>query len=138
MATKTINQATPDTYFDLVKKFPLIRIRDDDHLGEALKVIDRLLATNLDDGERAYLDVLTDEVELYEEENVHIPAASEADVLRELMQANNLSQARLAKSVGVAQSTLSAVLTGTRALTKEQVINLAKFFNVSPAVFLQS
>ena len=136
MAVKNAARKLPDTYFELVKRFPLIQIRDDGHLREAQEILDRLLQEKLDVGAQEYLNVLTDLVESYEEEHVPIPDASEADVLRELMRANDLSQARLAKGVGVAQSTLSAVLNGTRHLTKEQVVKLARFFHVSPAAFL--
>lgn len=111
-------------------------IRDDAHLKEAVEVIDGLLREDLDEGGREYLDALTDLVETYETEHVTIPDASEADVLRELMGANGLTQPKLAKNVGIAQSTISAVLNGTRSLTKAQVVTLARYFHVSPAVFL--
>jgi HTH-type transcriptional regulator/antitoxin HigA len=75
-------------------------------------------------------------VEAYEAAHVVIPDASEADVLRELMTANGLGQIKLAKEVGVSASTLSAVLNGARSLMNEQVVRLAKFFHVSPAVFI--
>lgn len=136
MPTRTATQSLPDTYFRLVRRFPLTRIRDDAHLAEASEVLDGLLRQDLDDGGRAYLDVLTDLVESFEEEHVPIPDASEADVLRALMRANGLSQPRLAREVGIAQSTLSAVLGGSRSLTKAQVIKLARRFGVSPAAFL--
>jgi HTH-type transcriptional regulator/antitoxin HigA len=135
MALKTTTRKPPDTYFELVKQFPLTHIRDEDHLDAAQEVIDRLLEKSLDQGEQDYLDVLTDLVETYEDEHHPIPDASEADVLRELMRSNGLSQLKLAKEVGIAQSTISAVLNGTRSLTKEQVARLAQFFHVSPAVF---
>ena len=136
MAGKIAARMLPDTYFALVKRFPLTHIRDDDHLEAAQEVIDRLLEEDLDEGAREYLDALTDLVETYEDEHVPIPDASEADVLRELMRSNGLSQAKLAKAVGISQSTISAVLNGTRSLTKEQVVTLARFFHVSPAAFL--
>ena len=126
----------PDTYFALVKQFPLTHLRDDDHLDAAQEVIDRLLTRNLDEGEQDYLDVLTDLVESFENANVVIPDASEADVLRAIMESNGLSQTRLAKRVGISQSTISAVLNGMRSLTKEQVILLAKEFRLSPLAFL--
>ena len=126
----------PDTYFALVKQFPLTHLRDDDHLDAAQEVIDRLLTRDLDEGEQDYLDVLTDLVESYENIHVDIPAASEADVVRALMESNGLSQAMLAKRVGISQSTISAVLNGASALTKEQVILLAKEFRLSPLAFL--
>src|SRR4051794_34481906 len=136
MAVQTRTRTLPDTYFELVKQFPLTHIRDDDHLDAAQEMIDRLLEEDLDEGAQEYLDALTDLVETYEDEHVRIPDASEADVLRELMGANGLSQPKLAREVGISQSTISAVLNGTRSLTKEQVVKLARFFHVSPAAFL--
>lgn len=136
MAVKTASQPLPDTYFDLVKEFPLTHIKDDNHLDMAQEMIDRLLKEDLDKGAQEYLDVLTDLVESYEEGHVAIPDVSEADVLRELMRANSLSQTKLAKTVGISQSTLSAVLNGRRSLTREQVIKLAQIFHISPAAFL--
>ena len=138
MAVKIGRRPLPDTYFDLVKDFPLTQIRDAEHLDEALRVIDRLLREDVDEGGQAYLDVLTDLVEAYETRHIPIGDAAEADVLRELMRANGLSQPKLAKAVGIAQSTLSAVLSGSRSLTKAQVVKLARFFHVSPAAFLPS
>jgi HTH-type transcriptional regulator / antitoxin HigA len=136
VAAKTPVRSLPGSYFELVKQFPLTHIRDDDQLKAAQEVIDRLLEERLDRGGEEYLDALTDLVEIYEDENEPIPDASEADVLRELMRSNGLSQMRLAKAVGISQSTISAVLNGTRSLTKEQVVALAQFFHVSPAAFL--
>jgi HTH-type transcriptional regulator / antitoxin HigA len=136
MTIKTATRMLPDTYFRLVKQFPLTQSRDNKHLTEAQMVIDRLLEKRLDKGEQAYLDVLTDLIEAYEEKHVPIPDVSEADVLRELMRSHDLSQPKLAQAVGIAQSTISAVLSSNRTLTKAQVVKLASFFNVSPAAFL--
>jgi HTH-type transcriptional regulator/antitoxin HigA len=136
MSIKTIARALPDTYFELVKVFPLIHIRDDDHLNDAMGAIDRLLRMDLDEGGREYLDALTDLVEVYEGENVPIPTAPPAGVLRQLMEANGLSQPDLAKRTGIAQSTISAVLNGKRSLTAGHVQKLAKLFAISPAAFL--
>jgi HTH-type transcriptional regulator/antitoxin HigA len=134
--TKTKTQAMPDTYFDLVRRFPLTHIRDDAHLDAAQEIIDHLLQEDLELGAQEYLAVLTDMVETYEDKHVPIRDASEADVLRELMNANRLSQPKLAKAVGISQSTISAVLNGSRSLTKDQVIALAKHFGVAAGAFL--
>ncbi len=95
------------------------------------------MGKDLDSGQEAYLDVLTDMVEAYENKHILIPDASEADVLRELMNANRLNQLALAKEVGSSQSTISAVLNGTRSLTKSQVELLAQRFGISPAAFFR-
>src|SRR5262245_27254061 len=101
MAVKTTSHSLPARYYKLVKKFPLVHIRDEHHQDAAQQMIDRLLQENLDEGAQAYLDVLTDLVESYENEHEPIPDASEADVLRELMRSNNLSQSQLAGAVGI-------------------------------------
>ena len=135
MPANIVGKKLPDTYFDLVKQFPLVHIKDDDELGAAQKMINELLQRDLDEGAQAYFDVLTDLVGSYEDENVLIPDASETDVLRELMAANGLSQRRLAKEVGISSSTISAVLSRAQSFTDEQTVKVAKFFHVSPAVF---
>jgi HTH-type transcriptional regulator/antitoxin HigA len=136
MGARVATLTLPDTYFELVRKFPLVHLRDFAHLEAASAVIDDLLRQDLDEGGRAYLGALTDLVEVFEDENVTIPEASESDILRELMNANRLSQTRLAKEVKISQSTLSAVLNGTRSLTKAHIARLARFFNVPASVFL--
>jgi HTH-type transcriptional regulator/antitoxin HigA len=134
--TKTTVRTLPETYFRLVKRFPLTHIRDDEQLHGAQAMIDRLLKQDRDEGEEEYLDALTDLVETYEAEHHRIRDASGADVLRELMATNRLSQSKLAQGVGIAQSTISAVLNGRRSLTTEHVTKLSRFFHVSPAAFL--
>ena len=136
MPIKAVNRKLSDTYFKLVKQLPLTRIQDATHAEKAQWMIDRLLQQDLDSGARAYLEVLTDLLEAYEEEHEPIPDASEPDVLRELLRASGFSQPQLARKVGIAQSTISAVLNGDRSLTKDQVIAFAKFFHISPAAFL--
>jgi HTH-type transcriptional regulator/antitoxin HigA len=136
MPVRTVAKGHPNTYFNLVKRFPLAHIRDDDELGAAQKMINDLLQQDLDEGAQAYFDVLTDLVEAYEDKRVPIPDASEGDVLRVLMTANGVSQSKLAKEVGVSPSTISSVLSGERSLTKAQIVKLARFFHVSTAVFM--
>jgi HTH-type transcriptional regulator/antitoxin HigA len=136
MAVKKSVGPPPDTYLELILQLPLARIQDDKCLDEACAMMDRLLALNLDEGGQKYLDALTDLVETYENHHVPIPDASEADVLAELMSANGLTQAKLAREVGISQSTISDVLNGKRRLTRSQVIALAERFAVSPTAFL--
>lgn len=136
MATITPDWALPATYFAPVQRFPLTHIRSDEHLIAASGMIDRLLQEDLDEGAQEYLDALTDLAEVYETEHVLIPDASGADVLRELMRSNGYNQQVLAKQVGIAQSTISEVLNGSRSLARKQVIMFARVFGVSPAVFL--
>lgn len=134
--SKTSARRAPDSYFKLVELFPLVPIRDDAHLTEAQVVVDGLLREKRDSGSDAYLEVLTDLVEAYEDDHHEIEDASEASVLRLLMESNNLTQAELAREVGISASTISAILGGTRLPTRQQIVVLAAFFSISPSVFL--
>lgn len=126
----------PDTYFELVRRFPLVPIRDEDHLDAATVVLHDLIARDLDEGESAYLDVLTEIVGTYEAE--HYPPADvpPGEVLKELLHQNRLSRHVLAKATGIAQSTLSAICEGTRTPTVEQAKKLGSHFKLEPAAFL--
>lgn len=135
--SKQKTRRIPDTYFQLVQRFPLVPIQDDDHLDEATEVLHELIATDLDAGGEAYLDVLTDLVEAYETETIpYGPPVPPDRVLKEMLYQNRLSQAQLAKEVGIAQSTLSAICQGTRTPTLEQAKILGERFKLTPATFL--
>ncbi len=56
-------------------------------------------------------------------------------MLRYLMDANGFSQPKLAMESGVSQSTISAILSQKRQMTKRHTIEFARIFHVSPTVF---
>jgi antitoxin component HigA of HigAB toxin-antitoxin module len=68
-----------------------------------------------------YLGALSDLVDAYEKTHEPPLDVSEADVLRELMRVNKLTQKTLEKQVGIAQSIISAVLNGERPLTRAHI-----------------
>ena len=79
-------------------------------------------------------ELLTLLIEKFEEENYQLKAATPAEVLTELMDANNLKQKDLVDIFG-AESTVSAVINGKRQMTKEHIKRLSVRFHVSPEVF---
>lgn len=81
------------------------------------------------------LDIVSAFTRDYEERNVAIPDADPVAVLRFLMQQHDLRQSDLADVFG-SQSNVSEVLHGKREINARQARALAKYFNVSPAVFI--
>ncbi|MGB6198440.1 MAG: hypothetical protein WA871_07410 [Candidatus Acidiferrales bacterium] len=102
---------------------------------EYLTVLDKL--TSKDNStleEDKYAEVLIALIEAYEERHHSVPGASPSQVLRALMDANNLRQKDLIPIFG-AESIVSEVLHKKRALNKAHIQKLSKRFHVSPAVF---
>lgn len=123
--------------FKVIQRFPPRPIRSDAELRQATKVIDSLLdRAELTPEEEDFLDVLSDLVERYEDEHVPMPRRTGADMLRHLLEARGLKPAHVAAGSGLSKSTLSEVLSGKRKLGVKHVEALARYFHVSPAVFL--
>jgi HTH-type transcriptional regulator / antitoxin HigA len=102
---------------------------------EYLAVLDRLASKERPTSEEEkYADVLSTLIEAYEEEHHAISEASPVEVLRALMEANELRQKDLAPILGT-ESIVSEILRGKRELNKGQIEKLSKRFRISPAVF---
>jgi len=102
---------------------------------EYLSVLDKLASKERPTAEEEkYAQVLMTLIEAYEEEHDSIPDASPVEVLRALMDANNLRQKDLAPIFG-SESIVSEVLHGKRKLNRTHIEKLSKRFRVSPAVF---
>jgi HTH-type transcriptional regulator/antitoxin HigA len=130
-----------DDYLALVRAFPLIAIKDDQHHREALAVIDRLAVcdeTSLSRGETDYLDALCLLTEAYASTRFEAAALhmSPGEALRYVMEVSGTSSADLAPLFG-ARATVEDVLKGKREMTKKQVIALAARFHVEPGLFME-
>src|SRR4051794_23360855 len=134
MATRTrfgLRGKGRDSYLELLRTLPLSSIRSDQHLDEAQQVMDKLLAkSQLDDGEQMYLDALSDLVGVYEDVHHAIGPASDADMLRHLLEAKGVTQAQLSQKTGIAKSTISEVLGGKKPFSRQMIRKLADYFHV--------
>jgi HTH-type transcriptional regulator / antitoxin HigA len=124
-----------DSYLERVIDFPLASIKSDAHLAEAQRVMDRLLRHGtLDEGARTYLDALSDLVGSYEDEHHAITQASDADMLRHLMDTKGVSQIQLSRDTGLPKSTISEVLAGKKLFSRQMMHKLAEYFHVDVGV----
>jgi HTH-type transcriptional regulator / antitoxin HigA len=124
-----------DDYLKLLLKFPLASIKNEKQFDAAQKVIDALLARpELSPGEEMYLDVLSDLVAAYEDEHYSFEPASDADMLRHLMEAKGVPQAILHRDTGLAKSAISEVLAGKKPFSRQMIRKLAEFFNVDTSI----
>ena len=116
---------------------PLGTLRTNKDYARATEMLDAIL-DEIGEDEQHPLAELADAlgvfVEKYEAEQVRIPEAKPAAVLKFLMQEHGLRQADLPQ-IG-SQGVVSEVLAGRRVLNSRQIKQLAKRFGVSPSVFV--
>lgn len=139
MATKTKpgSGKPSDAYWSLLEQFPLRPLRPQD-LATAIEMIDRLIdRPRLDAWEQAYLDVLSNLVSVAESQQYPIAAASDGETFRVLCEEKGITQRDAAAAIGIANSTLSAVIHGKRRFTREHLKALSDYFKVSVAAFAE-
>lgn len=138
MTVKTkfsLKGASRDSYLMLVTAFPLASIKSDEQLQEAQNVMDQLLAqSELKAGEEMYLGALSDLVAAYEDEHHPVERASDAEMLRHLMEAKGVTQARLSRDATIPKSTISEILAGKKRFSREMIRKLADYFQVDASV----
>jgi len=140
MISTSISDETPSPsarYLDLINLHPLRPIRSDEELDRAVALVDELL--NLQErtpNEADYLEVLGNLIERYENEAHPIPRGTDTEMLRFLIENKEVSQTEVARETKIADSTISAILSGKRAITRSQVGAFARYFHVDPGVFI--
>jgi HTH-type transcriptional regulator/antitoxin HigA len=83
-----------------------------------------------------YFDLLCTLIEEYDEKNVKWPQVSGLDVLKHLMEAQNLTAADLSRLLGGSRNLGAMILRGERRLTLDHVRILAQRFGVSSDLFV--
>lgn len=125
-------------YGDLLRRFAPKVIETAEENRLALRILERLMS--IGDGRRsaeenALLSLLAALVDQFERKAYPTGATEPREVLRDLMEHNGLKAAELAEIMG-GRSRVSDVLTGKRAISKEQAKRLGERFKLSPAVFI--
>lgn len=113
------------------------QLKSDAELSAAIEAIDKLLLKGrLNALDQARLDLLTDSVEKYEEVAHPMPAVSDVEMLRHLIDARGVTQMKLAEETGISMSTISAILHEKRKMTLGHIRILARYFGVKAGAFL--
>jgi len=125
-------------YGDLLKRFAPKVIETAAENRLALRIVERLMS--IGDGKRtaeenALLSLLAILIEQFERKAYPVPSAEPKEILRDLMESNELKAADLAEVMG-GRSRVSDVLSGKRAISKEQARRLGARFGISPAAFI--
>lgn len=128
---------------ELNAMFPLRPIRDAVDLENAHEVMDRLAVINKPTRDQAdYLDTLVLLTETFDEEenDAAIAAAdkmSGLEMLKYVMENTQMTQAALARILGLTEAAVSMILRGTRSITAEHARTLGKYFKLDPGAFIR-
>lgn len=138
MASKTkfkLKAKDRDSYLELVQAFPLVSIGSDEHLKVASDTIDQLMVKgSLDHGEDMYLNALSDLIATYEDRHHDIEPASDADMLRHLLESKGVTQSEVCSATRLPKSSLSEVLSGKKQFSRQMIRSLAGYFQIDPSV----
>ena len=139
-AEPAVSSGPATDYLDLVKRFPLAHIRDDDHLAAAHAVIDTLSILgedDLTDGQMEYLLALGDLTMIYEQEDMDelLKDVTPLDRLTHFVTEFELTADDVGRILREPDAG-TAVLDGSRPITPDHAVLLANHFGVRAALFL--
>ncbi len=134
----TTGLISPSSYYiELITTFPPRPITNDAELIATQNQINSLLDKGkLTQDDRDYLKVLGTLVYDYEDKNEPMPTLKGIELLTALLEESNLQPKDLA-SICQSESIVLDILNRKRDLTASQIKELAAFFHISPASFLE-
>jgi HTH-type transcriptional regulator / antitoxin HigA len=125
------------TYEEILARKPPHPIRTEEEADRVREEIQALARTHpRSPGEEEYLSLLSQLLIAWEHGRYEPPHLPGFEVLRCLLEDNDLPQAALVGPVFASRSIVSEILSGRRKLTLNHIQKLAEFFHTRPEVFL--
>ena len=126
------------TYSDLLATVKPRLIRSEREHKRALTVVEKLMdKPQKTAAEKDMIELMATLIDQYEERIWPTPEFSPDEMLKFLLEQRKMSQTELARETGIPQSTIANVFAGRRQLSKANVSVLAKFFKMSPTIFME-
>lgn len=126
----------PDSYYRLVRAFPLRPLASADDLAAAQAALDRAFAEEGDAGIDAYVEVLATLIDEYER-TVHPTAAEPWQLVAHLLEARHIARESLAQQTRINLATLASILDEHKPITPATAAKLGPFFGVPMELFLR-
>ena len=137
MNVEMSNKFNPEKYGSLLLAALPQVIESEEELKRAEGIITALLNKGIDlsPEEEKLLDLISDLVEKYEDEHYPFPEVPPNEILKFLIEQNDLKQSDLLHVFG-SSGIASEVVNGKRSISKAQAKKLADFFKVSVELFI--
>jgi antitoxin component HigA of HigAB toxin-antitoxin module len=132
-------QSGADSYFTLVRAFPLRRLRTASDHTRAKETYLELSRGKPDRGTRQYLEVLVDLIAEYERrsgQTIDTSSVSASELIRHRLEVRGMSVSQLSRETGIPQPNLSEMLNGSRDWSKSAIRALSKLLNIRAERFL--
>ncbi|MCR6657008.1 MAG: helix-turn-helix domain-containing protein [Opitutus sp.] len=127
----------PKTYEGLVALHVPRPIHDEVSYQNTVQVVDALAGMKLNSDQEDFLEILSQQIEAYEAEHLQMPKQKTGlELVRLLLEENELSGDDLAELLEVDRSVAYKILKGTRNLTVDHVRRLAERFAISADAIL--
>lgn len=130
-----MSAALAHNYGELLSETKPEVIQSEAENERSIQILESLTSRErLTPAEEKLVGLLTLLINEFESRNYPMEASGPLDVIRHLMESNNLRQKDLVDVFGT-ESIVSDVLNGKRGLTRDYIERLSARFQVSPAVF---
>jgi antitoxin component HigA of HigAB toxin-antitoxin module len=127
----------PKTYEELCRLHLPRTIHDNSDYENTLEVIERLISLPLPNVDQAdFMETLTELVEVYEAQHEPIKKMRELELLKYLMEENDISKEKLGTILKKGSTLGYKIMDGTRKITAEHAHALGRHFAVEPGAFI--
>ena len=140
MTTKAVHQfeELPKNYASLCRVLLPRPIRDSVDYRNVSEITDAMVLWHDDftPDQRDYFEMLCSLLQEYDSATVKWPKMAGLDLLKHLMNAQEMSAAGLSRILGTSRNLGAMILRGERKLTVEHIRELSTHFKVSPELFI--
>ncbi len=137
MKTAITFKTLPKSYQGLMETHMLRPVHDAVDHANATDMLETMAGHKLSAEQEDYFEALSTLVEAYEQQRIQEPKVTGVDLLRHLVEANEMSAADLSRLLGKDRSLGVRILNGERQLTVEHIKTLASHFGLPAQMFLE-
>jgi HTH-type transcriptional regulator/antitoxin HigA len=130
-------KSIPRTYTELFNMHMIRPIHDKIGYDNAIEILDAMAGHKLNVEQEDYFEALSSLVEVYERQHVPAPKVSGLNLVRHLLEANDLSAADLSRLLGRDRSLGVRILSGERQLTVAHIKKLVGRFGIPAQAFIE-